>query len=82
MPHVPTHPKIYHIVHLDKLPSIVADAYVWCDRDGGSSLDRDDDRDECHQGASTRARRSAATPAFVSGSVYHSTSARDRSCST
>ena len=27
----PTHPKIYHIVHIDRLPSIIADGYLWCD---------------------------------------------------
>jgi ssDNA thymidine ADP-ribosyltransferase, DarT len=28
---VPMQPKIYHIVHVDRLPSIVADDYLWCD---------------------------------------------------
>ena len=28
---VPTAPKIYHIVHVDRLPSIVADGRLWCD---------------------------------------------------
>lgn len=28
---VPSNPKIYHIVHVDRLPSIVADGYLWCD---------------------------------------------------
>ncbi len=28
---VPPQPKIYHIVHLDRLPSIVADTLLWCD---------------------------------------------------
>lgn len=28
---VPMQPKIYHIVHVDRLPSIVADGYLWCD---------------------------------------------------
>jgi len=28
---IPANPKIYHIVHLDNLPSIVADAYIWSD---------------------------------------------------
>ncbi len=28
---MPTHPKIYHIVHVDRLPSIVADGFLWCD---------------------------------------------------
>ncbi len=28
---VPTNPKIYHIVHADKLPSIIADGCLWCD---------------------------------------------------
>lgn len=28
---VPTHPKIYHIVHVDRLSSIIADDYLWCD---------------------------------------------------
>lgn len=28
---VPAQPKIYHIVHVDRLPSIIADGYLWCD---------------------------------------------------
>lgn len=28
---VPPQPKIYHIVHVDRLPSIVADGFLWCD---------------------------------------------------
>lgn len=28
---VPEHPKIYHIVHADKLPSIITDRHLWCD---------------------------------------------------
>lgn len=28
---VPPQPKIYHIAHLDRLPSIVADGFLWCD---------------------------------------------------
>ena len=28
---IPAQPKIYHIVHMDRLPSIVADACLWCD---------------------------------------------------
>lgn len=28
---VPPQPKIYHIVHVDRLPSIVADGSLWCD---------------------------------------------------
>lgn len=28
---VPTQPKIYHIVHVDRLLSIIADGYLWCD---------------------------------------------------
>ena len=28
---VPANPKIYHIVHVDRMPSIVADGYLWCD---------------------------------------------------
>ena len=27
----PKHPKLYHIAHLDRLPSIVADGCLWCD---------------------------------------------------
>ena len=27
----PRHPKLYHIVHVDRLPSIVADGCLWCD---------------------------------------------------
>lgn len=28
---VPTEPKLYHIVHVDSLASIVADGWLWCD---------------------------------------------------
>lgn len=28
---VPSQPKIYHIVHEDRLPSILNDGYLWCD---------------------------------------------------
>ena len=28
---VPANPKIYHIVHVDRLASIVNDEYIWCD---------------------------------------------------
>lgn len=28
---VPAHPKIYHIVHVDRLASIIADDYLWSD---------------------------------------------------
>ena len=28
---VPRQPKIYHIVHVDRLKSIIADNYLWCD---------------------------------------------------
>lgn len=28
---VPAEPKIYHIVHVDRLPSIIADGWLWCD---------------------------------------------------
>ena len=28
----PPKPKIYHIVHVDRLPSIITDGYLWCDR--------------------------------------------------
>jgi ssDNA thymidine ADP-ribosyltransferase, DarT len=28
---VPSHPKIYHIVHVDRLPSIISNACLWCD---------------------------------------------------
>ena len=29
---IPTNIKIYHIVHVDRLPSILADGSLWCDR--------------------------------------------------
>lgn len=29
----PVHPKVYHIAHVDRLPSIVADQCLWCDRE-------------------------------------------------
>lgn len=28
---MPAHPKLYHIVHVDRLPSILADGCLWCD---------------------------------------------------
>jgi hypothetical protein len=28
---VPAQPKIYHIVHVDRLASIIADGFLWCD---------------------------------------------------
>ena len=28
---VPTEPKIYHIVHVDRLSSIIANGHLWCD---------------------------------------------------
>ncbi len=28
---VPENPKIYHIVHVDRLPSILSEEYLWCD---------------------------------------------------
>ena len=28
---VPARPKIYHIVHEDRLPSIIGDGWLWCD---------------------------------------------------
>ncbi|WP_396957704.1 DUF4433 domain-containing protein [Nitrosomonas sp.] len=31
MINVPSQPKIYHIVHIDRLASIVADGFLWCD---------------------------------------------------
>ena len=30
---VSAQPKLYHIVHVDRLPSIVADQCLWCDRE-------------------------------------------------
>jgi hypothetical protein len=30
---VPAQPKLYHIAHVDRLPSIVADGQLWCDRE-------------------------------------------------
>ena len=32
---VPEQPKIYHIVHVDRLSSIVADGCLWCDAEAG-----------------------------------------------
>ena len=28
---VPPHPKLFHIVHVDRLPSIIGEGCVWCD---------------------------------------------------
>ncbi|MEE9614490.1 MAG: DUF4433 domain-containing protein [Thermodesulfobacteriota bacterium] len=35
---VPVQPKIYHIMHVDRLPSIIADGSLWCDREVGRRL--------------------------------------------
>lgn len=35
-PAVPDQPKLYHIVHVDRLPSIVADKRLWCDAEVAS----------------------------------------------
>jgi hypothetical protein len=32
---VPRNPKIYHIVHVDRLPGIIADGQLWCDAEAG-----------------------------------------------
>ncbi|MGH7091540.1 MAG: type II toxin-antitoxin system toxin DNA ADP-ribosyl transferase DarT [Stellaceae bacterium] len=29
---VPERPKVYHIAHVDRLPSIISDGALWCDR--------------------------------------------------
>ena len=29
----PAQPKIYHIVHVDRLPSIIKDGHLWCDKE-------------------------------------------------
>jgi hypothetical protein len=31
-------PKIYHIVHVDRLPSIIADGFLWCDAEAVQRL--------------------------------------------
>lgn len=31
MPPPPAQPKLYHILHVDRLPSVVADGCLWCD---------------------------------------------------
>ena len=28
---VPTEPKVYHILHWDRLPSVIKDGFLWCD---------------------------------------------------
>lgn len=30
---IPAEPKIYHIVHVDRLPSIIANGFLWCDEE-------------------------------------------------
>ena len=34
---IPSMPKIYHIVHMDRLPSIIADECLWCDAEVNQS---------------------------------------------
>jgi len=29
----PVTPKIYHIMHIDRLPSVIADGFLWCDEE-------------------------------------------------
>ena len=28
---MPDEPKVYHIVHVNRLPSIITDGHLWCD---------------------------------------------------
>ncbi len=35
----PANPKIYHIVHVDRLPSIISDGFLWCDAEIVKRLD-------------------------------------------
>ena len=39
----PAAPKIYHIVHVDRLPSIVAAGSLWCDAEIAQRSDANDD---------------------------------------
>ena len=34
-PPAPAEPRIYHIVHRDRLSSIISDGYLWCDTEIG-----------------------------------------------
>ncbi len=80
---VPTEPKIYHIVHFDRLASIAADGHIWCDakvaRDGapGTTIGMKIIK---HSTAAEIA--SAATLGCTSGTACPSTSAPAPSCST
>jgi hypothetical protein len=80
MPQSPTQPKIYHIVHLDRLGSIVRDGCLWSDaiiikrRDAGTTIGMGAIKERrlrlpvaCHSGT------------YV-GNMYRSISVRDRSC--
>lgn len=35
---IPPNPKIFHIVHVDRLPPIISDGLLWCDARVGSNL--------------------------------------------
>ena len=37
----PTDPRIYHVVHRDRLPSIISDGCLWCDAEVGKRPIRD-----------------------------------------
>ena len=65
----PAEPKIYHIVHVDRLSSIIADGNLWCDaeimrREAGNPGTRHRDRVEQHQATTahqTHPRQSSGT---------------------
>jgi hypothetical protein len=82
MPQPTGQPKIYHIVHIDRLVSIVADGCLWSDaevvrrRQGGTTIGM----------GGIKARRLGLPvechPGTTSAISCPSTSARGRSCST
>ena len=80
---VPAQPKIYHIVHVDRLASIVADGCLWSDavmvqRQGAGT----DDRHEQHQAAAAWPSGELPSRTDVSAITFRSTFVHARSCCT
>ena len=78
---VPARPKLYHIAHVDRLPSIVADQCLWCDREVvrraplGTTIGMSDIKQQ-----RLNELRLASHPGLFVGIAFPSTSAHVPSC--
>ena len=79
----PANPKLYHIAHVDRLPSMVADGWLWCDAEVARRAPRGTTigMDGIKQRRLTELTL-ASTRTCMLAIVCRSTSARARSCCT